>query len=67
MAKKKSNKAFDRSIKKNVEKGALHKQLGIKAGKKIPVSTLEKLKTSKDPQTRKRANFALNVRSWRKK
>lgn len=44
----------------NVKKGALHRQLGIPQGQKIPVSTLERLKHSGNPLSRKRANFALN-------
>lgn len=47
-----------------IKKGALHKQLGISQGKKIPVSTLQKLKNSNNPLTRKRANFALNARKF---
>lgn len=47
-----------------VKKGALHKQLGMAPGKKIPVSTLQKLKQSPDALTRKRATFALNAKKW---
>jgi len=49
-----------------VKKGALHRQLGIRKGRKIPVSTLRRLKRSKSALTRKRATFALNARKWRK-
>ena len=52
---------------KGLKKGALHKQLGIPEKKKIPVTTLEKLKNSKNPKTRKRANFALAARKWKNK
>lgn len=62
-----AKKRFEAKINSNVKKGALHKQLGIPQGKNIPVSKLEALKNSKDPQTRKRANFALNARHWAKK
>jgi hypothetical protein len=62
-----SNKRFAEKLKHNIKKGALHKQLGIKEGKTIPESKLESLKNSKNPQTRKRANFALNARHWAKK
>ena len=37
-----------------------------KKGSNIPVSTLQRLKKSKNPTTRKRATFALNARKWRK-
>lgn len=47
-----------------IKKGALHKQLGIPEGKKIPYSELDSLKKSANPQTRKRANFAINARKW---
>ena len=53
-------------MKLKLKKGALRKQTGTKKGKKIPVSTLRRLKRSKNPTTRKRANFALNARKWRK-
>ncbi len=53
-------------MKIKVKKGALHRQLGMAPGKKIPASTLRRLKNSKNPQTRKRANFALNARKWKK-
>lgn len=60
-----AKKRFEANIEKNVKKGALHKQLGIPKGRKIPTSKLESLKNSNNPQTRKRANFALNARSWK--
>ena len=47
-------------------KGKLRSAAGAKKGQKIPVSELEKLKNSKNPTTRKRANFALNARKWGK-
>lgn len=47
--------------------GKLRKATGTKKGKKIPVSTLQRLKKSKNPTTRKRATFALNARKWKKK
>lgn len=45
--------------------GKLRSQTGTKKGQTIPVATLEKLKKSSNPATRKRANFALNARSWK--
>ncbi len=38
--------------------GALRKTLGVKKGKKIPASKLEKAEHSKNPTTRKRAHLA---------
>lgn len=54
-----------RRRKIRVKRGALHRQLGIRKGKKIPVSTLRRLKHSRSARTRKRATFALNARKWR--
>ena len=47
-----------------IKKGALHRQLGLKSGTRIPVSTLMRLKGSSNPTTRRRAQFALNARHW---
>ena len=52
-------------IKKS-NKGKLRKTTGTKKGEKIPVSQLRKLAKSKNPKTRKRAQFALNARKWGK-
>lgn len=52
-------------IKKS-NKGKLRKTAGAKKGQKIPVSTLRKLAKSKNPKTRRRAQFALNARNWGK-
>jgi oligoendopeptidase F len=52
-------------IKKS-NQGKLRKSTKTKKGNKIPIATLKKLKNSKNPTTRKRANFALNARKWRK-
>ena len=51
---------------KKANRGKLRRSTGTKKGKKIPVSTLRRLKKSKNPTTRKRANFALNARKWKK-
>ena len=53
-------------IKKS-NQGKLRKATRTKKGATIPVATLRKLKKSKNPTTRKRANFALNARKWKKK
>ena len=43
--------------------GKMRKTAGAKSGQNIPVSKLRKLKNSKNPTTRKRANFALNAKT----
>ena len=52
-------------IKKS-NRGKLRKTARAKKGKNIPVSKLRAMKKSKNPKTRKRANFALNARKWKK-
>lgn len=52
---------------KKTNRGKLRKTTKTKKGKKIPVSKLRALKKSKNPKTRKRANFALNARKWGKR
>ena len=47
-------------------KGLLHKDLGVKPGKKLTVAEEEKAKHSSDPAERKRATFALNARKFKK-
>jgi oligoendopeptidase F len=51
-------------IKKS-NQGKLRRSTRTKKGQKIPVSTLQRLKKSKNPTTRKRATFALNARKWK--
>jgi hypothetical protein len=46
--------------------GALHKTLGVPAGKKIPAKKLEKAEHSKNPTTRKRAALAKTLKSFKK-
>lgn len=41
--------------------GALHKELHVKQGEKIPHAKLEKATHSKNPLLRKRANLALTL------
>lgn len=50
-------------IKKSHE-GLLHKDLGVKKGKKIPASALAKAAKSKNKAVRKRAVFAENAKKW---
>lgn len=46
--------------------GALHKQLGIKQGKKIPAKKLAKAAHSKNPKLRKRAILAKTLKKLHK-
>jgi len=48
----------------HLKKGALHKTLGIAAGKKIPLSRERKAAHSGSKLERKRAQFAINARKW---
>ena len=48
-------------------KGLLHKNLGVKAGKKLTSKELSKAKNSKSAAVRKRATFAENAKHWKKK
>lgn len=43
-------------------KGKMRRTAGAKRGRKIPIATLRRLKRSRNPLTRRRATFALNVR-----
>jgi len=46
--------------------GALHKQLGVPAGKKIPAAKLSKAAHSKNPTLRKRAVLAETLKKLHK-
>ena len=48
-----------------LKKGALHRELKVKQGKKIPLSKL-KIKPSDSKLTKKRKQFALNAKKWKK-
>jgi oligoendopeptidase F len=61
MAKKKSGIKI-----KKYNQGKLRKSTKTKKGQKIPKSKLKKLTNSKNPKTRKRAQFALNASKWKK-
>ena len=50
-------------IKKS-HKGLLHKNLGVKAGKKISSSKLSKAKKTASKAVKKRIVFAQNARKW---
>ena len=47
-------------------KGALHRELGVPAGKKIPAKKLEKAEHSKNPKERKRAQLAETLKGFKK-
>jgi oligoendopeptidase F len=64
MATKRSSKSTSGINIKKSNQGKLRKSSGTKKGKKIPVAKLRKMKKSKNPKTRQRANFALNARKW---
>lgn len=52
---------------KKANKGKLRKSAGAKKGQKLSVAQLRKMKNSKNPKTRQRANFALNAKTkWNK-
>lgn len=46
--------------------GALHKELGVPKGKKIPEKMLKKAEHSKNPKERKRANLAETLKGFKK-
>lgn len=47
----------------HLKEGALHKDLGVKQGEKIPVKELT-IKTTDSPLEKKRKQFAINARKW---
>lgn len=49
-----------------MKKGALHKALHVKEGKKIPVSKLKKAEHSKNPTLKKRAVLAETLKKLHK-
>ena len=48
----------------HLKKGALHKELGVPEGEKIPAKKLEKSANSDNETLRKRAQFAINAKKW---
>ena len=46
--------------------GALHKELGVPQGKKIPAKKLEAAAHSRNPTERKRANLAKTLKGMHK-
>jgi hypothetical protein len=47
--------------------GKLHRELGVKQGKKIPAKKLAKAEHSKNPTIKKEANLAKTLKGMRKK
>lgn len=72
MAKKGSPARNDSAPKKNWIKGAikhpgaLHRELGVPAGQKIPAKKLTAAAHSSNPTERRRANFAKELKGFRK-
>jgi hypothetical protein len=52
--------------KMHMKKGALHKELGVPEGKKIPAKKLKAAEKSKNPTERKRAVLAETLKKIRK-
>lgn len=53
--------------KMHMKKGALHKELHVPEGKKIPAAKLAKAEHSKNPLERKRASLAKTLKGLHKK
>ena len=53
--------------KMHMKKGALHKELGVPEGKKIPAKKLKAAEHSKNPKERKRAFLAETLKKLHKK
>lgn len=47
-----------------IKKGALHEELGVPQGDKIPESKLDSAANSSNPTLRKRAVLAKTMKSW---
>jgi len=50
----------------HMKKGALHKQMGIPSGQKIPEAKLEKAEHSSNKLLAKRANLAKTLKGFKK-
>jgi len=53
--------------KMGMKKGALHRELGVPEGKKIPAKKLKKAEHSKNPTEKKRAILAETLKGFKKK
>lgn len=63
---KDSMKSSGKWIQKAIEhKGALHKELGVPTGEKIPEKKLEKATHSKNPIEKRRAILAKTLKSFK--
>lgn len=51
----------------HMKKGALHEELHVPEGKKIPATKLKKAEHSKNPTLRKRAALAETLKSFHKR
>lgn len=63
MVKKKTKNWIQGAIK---HPGALHEQLGVPKGKKIPLGMLDKASKSSNPTLRRRANLAKTLSGMHK-
>lgn len=52
--------------KAHIKKGALHEELGVPKGNKIPEAKLKKAEHSKNPKLKKRAVLAETLKKLRK-
>jgi hypothetical protein len=50
----------------HLNRGGLHRALGVKEGEKIPADKLEKAKNSDNNHLAKMANFASTMEGWKK-
>lgn len=57
--------AYKHKMHLKLKKGALHRELGVSSGKKIPKSRIAKAAHSKNPLLAKRARFAQTMAKWK--
>jgi hypothetical protein len=67
MAAKKPEKKWMQKVAKTMDKGALHRELKVPEGKKIPKAKLKKAAKSKDVKLKKEAVLAENFQKRKKK
>lgn len=63
MKHQKTPMALKSKLKLNLKKGALHQDLGVKPGDKIPSSKLA-VNDTDSPLEKKRKQFAINAKKW---
>lgn len=63
----KDKKWIQKALSKPKSHGALHRELGVPEGEKIPASKLKKAEHSKNPLERKRAHLAETLKKIAKK